>query len=161
MRQLRSCALLALILVASLLGRAQSFSAADAKGHIGEKATVCGTVASERTASSSRGQPTFINLDAAYPHQVFTILIWGEDRPKVGTLPRQGSRACATGLIQDYRGVPEIVVRTAAQLGGKVSSTTSAAPSGATALCRDGSYSFSRHRQGTCSHHGGVGQWLQ
>ena len=33
-------------------------------------------------------------------------------------------------------------------------------PSGATARCRDGSYSFSRHRRGTCSHHGGVAQWL-
>lgn len=34
------------------------------------------------------------------------------------------------------------------------------APDGATARCRDGSYSFSRHRRGTCSHHGGVAQWL-
>jgi len=34
------------------------------------------------------------------------------------------------------------------------------APAGATARCRDGSYSFSRHRSGTCSHHGGVAQWL-
>lgn len=33
-------------------------------------------------------------------------------------------------------------------------------PAGATAQCRDGSYSFSRHRQGTCSHHGGVSRWL-
>ena len=33
-------------------------------------------------------------------------------------------------------------------------------PSGATAQCRDGSYSFSQHRQGTCSHHGGVARWL-
>lgn len=34
------------------------------------------------------------------------------------------------------------------------------APSGATALCRDGDYSFSTHRSGTCSGHGGVRQWL-
>jgi len=33
-------------------------------------------------------------------------------------------------------------------------------PVGATARCRDGSYSFSQHRQGTCSHHGGVAEWL-
>lgn len=33
-------------------------------------------------------------------------------------------------------------------------------PEGATALCRDGSYSFSQHRQGTCSGHGGVARWL-
>ncbi|MGW7533782.1 DUF3761 domain-containing protein [Amycolatopsis sp. NPDC054798] len=33
-------------------------------------------------------------------------------------------------------------------------------PSGATALCNDGTYSYSQHRSGTCSHHGGVRQWL-
>ena len=36
----------------------------------------------------------------------------------------------------------------------------SAAPKGATAQCRDGSYSFSQSRRGTCSHHGGVAKWL-
>ena len=34
------------------------------------------------------------------------------------------------------------------------------APAGATAECRDGSYSYSAHRRGTCSHHGGVKRWL-
>jgi hypothetical protein len=33
-------------------------------------------------------------------------------------------------------------------------------PRGATALCRDGTYSFSQTHSGTCSHHGGVAQWL-
>lgn len=32
-------------------------------------------------------------------------------------------------------------------------------PAGASAQCRDGTYSFSQHRSGTCSHHGGVTQW--
>jgi hypothetical protein len=36
----------------------------------------------------------------------------------------------------------------------------SAVPKGATAQCRDGSYSFSQSRRGTCSHHGGVSKWL-
>jgi len=35
-----------------------------------------------------------------------------------------------------------------------------APPPGATAVCRDGSYSFSQTHSGTCSHHGGVAQWL-
>lgn len=34
------------------------------------------------------------------------------------------------------------------------------APAGATARCADGTYSFSQHRSGTCSHHGGVAEWL-
>src|SRR6266516_5034579 len=33
-------------------------------------------------------------------------------------------------------------------------------PAGASARCRDGTYSLSRSRRGTCSHHGGVSQWL-
>ncbi|MBI5906604.1 DUF3761 domain-containing protein [Candidatus Saccharibacteria bacterium] len=33
-------------------------------------------------------------------------------------------------------------------------------PSGATAKCGDGTYSFSQSRSGTCSHHGGVAEWL-
>lgn len=33
-------------------------------------------------------------------------------------------------------------------------------PEGASAQCRDGTYSFSRHHGGTCSRHGGVAQWL-
>ena len=34
------------------------------------------------------------------------------------------------------------------------------APTGASAQCSDGTYSFSRSRSGTCSHHGGVATWL-
>lgn len=33
-------------------------------------------------------------------------------------------------------------------------------PPGASARCGDGTYSFSEHHQGTCSHHGGVASWL-
>ena len=46
--------------------------------------------------------------------------------------------------------------------GERVQSPThyNSPPTGATALCRDGTYSFSRGRRGTCSHHGGVARWL-
>ncbi len=33
-------------------------------------------------------------------------------------------------------------------------------PAGATAICNDGTYSFSQHRRGTCSSHGGVQAFL-
>ena len=36
---------------------------------------------------------------------------------------------------------------------------TDASSSGASARCRDGSLSYSAHRRGTCSHHGGVAEW--
>ena len=46
--------------------------------------------------------------------------------------------------------------------GKRVQSPThyNSAPVGATALCNDGTYSFSQSRRGTCSHHGGVARWL-
>ncbi|WP_420030920.1 DUF3761 domain-containing protein [Sphingomonas flavescens] len=34
------------------------------------------------------------------------------------------------------------------------------APAGASARCRDNTYSFSESRRGACSHHGGVASWL-
>lgn len=45
--------------------------------------------------------------------------------------------------------------------GNRVQSPTyyDSKPPGATALCRDGTYSFSQSRRGTCSHHGGVARW--
>lgn len=46
--------------------------------------------------------------------------------------------------------------------GQRVQSPThySSTPRCPTARCADGSYSFSHNRRGTCSHHGGVAQWL-
>jgi peptidoglycan hydrolase-like protein with peptidoglycan-binding domain len=38
--------------------------------------------------------------------------------------------------------------------------STNGIPAGASAQCRDGTYSFSMHHSGTCSHHGGVASWL-
>jgi hypothetical protein len=117
MRGLQTVCLVAVpLLLFASIGQAQNLTTAQAKAHVGESATVCGKVAGERTATSSKGEPTFINLDAAYPNQIFTILVWGDDRKNVGELPHVGARVCASGMIQDYKGVPEIVVKNKDQL---------------------------------------------
>jgi hypothetical protein len=90
----------------------KKLAASEAKNHIGEQATVCGKVASTRYAANTRGKPTFLNLDKPYPNQIFTALIWGENREKFGT-PEEKYRdkqVCVTGKITEYRGAPEIVV---------------------------------------------------
>lgn len=86
MRTLRILGLVFLCLAASFVAQAQTghISAAEAKNHIGEKAAVCGNVVSTHYAARSKGNPTFLNLDEPYPRQIFTILIWGSDRPKFG-----------------------------------------------------------------------------
>lgn len=107
-----------IVLVLFLLSttRLWSMTAAEAKNHIGENATVCGAVASEHTAMQSRGTPTFINLDEPYPRELFTILVWGESRTAVDPLPQMGDHLCVTGVIRDYRGTPEMVVRSKVQI---------------------------------------------
>jgi hypothetical protein len=175
MRKLATAVLTAALSTA--VGISQAIPASEASHHVGEKATVCGQIAGERSAPNSRGAPTFINLDRAYPHEVFTAVIWQEHKASVGTLPTTGS-VCVTGIISEYHGVPEIqlldrhswyvpslsnnnhytnsdgkTVHSPAHSSGGV-------PAGATAQCRDGTYSFSQHRSGTCSHHGGVDHWL-
>ena len=41
----------------------QRLSPIEARAHVGEHATVCGTVASGHYAMRSGGRPTFLNLD--------------------------------------------------------------------------------------------------
>jgi hypothetical protein len=113
---MKTLKLAATTLLFTSIAQAQTLTASQAKDHEGQKATVCGTVASEHTSTRAYGQPTFINLDAPYPNQLFTILVWGDDRANIGSLPSTGSRVCATGFIKDYRGTPEMVVNSGEQL---------------------------------------------
>jgi len=96
----------------------KKYSASEAKEHYGETATVCGEVVSTRYADSTKGQPTFLNLDKSYPNQIFTIVIWGSNRSKFGTPETdfKGKRICATGKIAEHRGVPEIVADSLGQI---------------------------------------------
>jgi hypothetical protein len=110
---------MALSVLLSIQVQAQKpLTTAEAKDHIGQSATVCGDVVSTRYAARTRGNPTFINLDKPYPYQVFTLLIWGSDRPKFGD-PEEAYRSkhiCVTGKISNYKGVPEIVAYESSQI---------------------------------------------
>jgi hypothetical protein len=111
----RSTPFAAALLLFASIAQCQTITAAQAREHDGETATVCGVAQNEHTASTTRGKPTFIDLDSSFPYQIFSILVWDEDRSSVGELPRTGSRVCVTGLINYYHGVPRIVVKTSGQ----------------------------------------------
>jgi hypothetical protein len=111
-----SIAFTSAVLCCSSISPCQALTAARAREHDGQNATVCGIVASELQASDSKGKPTFINLDAAYPDQIFTVVVWEEDRPKLGALPRLFTHMCAKGIISYFHGVPQIVVRNREQM---------------------------------------------
>jgi len=165
---------LVLVVPTGAFAQVPTLTASEAKSHVGSTATVCGKVITPKYATSTKGQPTFLNFDKAYPNQEFTVVIWGSDRAKFGTpeVTYNGKTICATGKIQEYRDGVEIVASDPKQISLRQSSvdsqparaTTTAPgvsqPQGATAQCRDGTFSFSKTRSGTCSHHGGVARWL-
>lgn len=90
----------------------------EAGDYVGELVMVCGVVASARHAQSSRGGPTYLNFDKAYPEHVFTVLIWGRDRREFDIAPErlEGYKACAYGKVELYRGKPQMTIRQREQL---------------------------------------------
>ncbi len=112
LRKLRASVFVTLLLLAPAApAQPQRITTREAKNHVGEKATVCGRVVGIHFVSSGKGQPTFVHFDDQYPNQVFTLVIWGSDRPKFGR-PEDLYRnkdLCVTGKITSYLEVPEIV----------------------------------------------------
>jgi hypothetical protein len=101
-----------LALTLPILAIAQKkLTSSEAREHFGETATVCGEVVSARYADSTKGQPTFLNLDKPYPNQIFTVVVWGNNRSKFGAPENEykGKRICITGKITAYAGLPEMV----------------------------------------------------
>ncbi len=106
-------------LLAIYANAADTISPEDAINHIGKQATVCGNVASTHFSTRSKSRPTFINLNRPYPNHIFTVLIWGSDRRNFPASPEnyyRNKRICVTGIIQQYKGMPEIIARTPSQI---------------------------------------------
>lgn len=88
-------------------------TAAEAAHHVGEKITVCDKVYGTRFLENSNGQPTFLNMGAAYPNSPFTIVIFGRERANFSEKPEiyyNQKNVCATGLIKEYNGKPEMIL---------------------------------------------------
>jgi len=113
------CLVISAVLVLSVGSAQPEIIPADAKKYIGKTQTVCGQVASANYAARSKGRPTFLNLDRAYPNHIFTVVIWGNDRTNFRDPPERAydrKKICVTGVISSYKGVPEIVASDPSQI---------------------------------------------
>lgn len=93
--------------------------AAEAKGHVGERAEVCGTVVEGVQISDIDGARTFLNVGNAHPDQEFTVLIWASDRHKWASPPEtlyEGQSICVTGTVELHDGTPQIIVSSPPQI---------------------------------------------
>lgn len=85
----------------------------------GSVATLTGRVASTKFASSSTGSPTFLDIGHAYPNaNRLSIVIWIENRAAFGRpeIRYRGRTVCVRGLVSDYNGSPEIILRSPSQI---------------------------------------------
>ena len=97
--------------VKGTLSCAGAVSWKNARQHVGRVVTVKGPVVGSYFATSSTGQPTFLNVGVDYPNnRRFTIVIWGSDRSRFGTPERRYLRrtVCVRGVVEMYNGAPEI-----------------------------------------------------
>jgi very-short-patch-repair endonuclease len=87
--------------------------AKQAAQHIGEQTIVCGDVA--QVKEFSKGY--YLNLGNTFPHQDATVLVWSSNVDKFDDLSSfEGNSICVKGMINTYKGVPQIEMRSPSQI---------------------------------------------
>jgi micrococcal nuclease len=99
----------------------QTVSLNDLKNYIGKPDTikVCGKIYSTRYLDRAERKPTLLNVGDHYPMQKLTVVIFEEDRSKFPPKPEEyfsNTQVCISGVVIDYNGKPEIVMRDIKQI---------------------------------------------
>ena len=114
MHYLKSTYLISFFLLVSALAHAQKqINLEDASKSTGDSVTTCGKVYSARYFEGSQDAPTLLNLGAAYPNQLLTVVIYGEARKLFKEAPEvffKDKNICVTGKITLYKDKPQIVI---------------------------------------------------
>ena len=87
------------------------FNTTQAKYHIGQTATICGTVVSTRR--TQKANAVYLNLDRVHPNQEFYATIWDYNGPNFHYDPVTylvNKKVCVTGKISIYDDIPRISV---------------------------------------------------
>ena len=103
------------LVLATTLVAAATIHATDAASHIGQNITVEGVVSNVHEA---RGSGTiFLDMGGSYPNNAFTAVTFPDDASKFPNVTvLSGKTVDITGTIQDYKGKPEIILKSADQV---------------------------------------------
>ncbi len=91
----------------------QTISAGEVKNNVGKIVTVSGKVVNGSYLSRAYNQPTLLNIDKAFPNEIFTVVIYGENRKAFGYNPEEvllGKNISVTGKVTMYYGKPQVEV---------------------------------------------------
>ncbi|MBS1583833.1 MAG: DNA/RNA non-specific endonuclease [Bacteroidetes bacterium] len=87
------------------------FNTAQAKYHVGQEATVCGTVVGTRR--TQKANALYLNFDRMHPHQEFYATVWDYNGPNFHYDPETfllNKQVCVTGRITLFDDIPRISV---------------------------------------------------
>jgi DNA/RNA endonuclease YhcR with UshA esterase domain len=94
-----------------------NYSPAEAAKHVGETATVTGTV--DGFHQSGKGN-MFLNMGGKYPNQAFTAFIPAGSAAQFSNAQQyEGRTITVSGKIALYKGKPEIIVNSPSQISAK------------------------------------------
>ena len=94
-----------------------TYTPAEAAKHVGETATVTGTVDSFH--QSGKGN-MFLNMGGKYPNQAFTAFIPSASAAQFANAQQyEGRIISVSGKIDLYKGKPEIIVTSPSQISAK------------------------------------------
>lgn len=102
-----------LVATSALPARAETYAASDAASLIGRTETIEGIVTQVSTSNGT----TFINFGGRYPNHVFYGVIFRQNArafPEIQGL--EGQRVAITGVIEEYRGKPQIKLYSPSQI---------------------------------------------
>lgn len=86
---------------------------------IGDSITIKGKVFTTRYLENSKGAPTLLNIGAAFPNQLVTVVIFGDDRGKFTQGPEimfADKTISVTGKVTIFRDKPQIVISSLNQI---------------------------------------------
>lgn len=118
MKKLFVCSLCMFVLFVHALAQ-QTIQLSEVQKHIGDSVTVCGKIFGGIYLDKSKNKPTFLNMGAAYPKQLLTVVIWGDKRKLFGYAPEEklkNKNVCVSGKIAVYNGKAQIVINDISQL---------------------------------------------
>lgn len=116
---MRAILILLFLSLASVSYSQTEVNATTIKDHIGDSVKYCGKVVTARLMDRMNNAPAFLNIDGAYPNQVFTVVIWKPEREKFTEKPETfylNKNVCIYGKIELFREQMQIVVRSESQI---------------------------------------------
>ncbi len=115
----KECVLVLLLMAFTHICFAQKVTLNEVQNKVGETVTVCGKINGGVHLPNATNTPTLLNMGGSFPNHLLTLVIFGEnlkDFPAQPEIYFANQQVCVTGLVIDYKGKPEIILRSPGQI---------------------------------------------